>query len=359
MSLLDELEVSDLLKSAEEVSKISSENQDDSSTPYMLWYDNVNNTPEYTHLLVICLDGSYWDSEKAGIPELISIINYAADAYFISHSEPNIVILNNPTNSMFITYSFEHTEFIQEPSYKNGGPVLKSEYKNGRLRIKLAVEFPEHYATTKYLNFLVSVRTFLDNTLLVPRNGEFIEVYCREKNNVWRTLTSQAIEEQSVYMGMAPIFGEGDLAYFYKFLDNKKNVVVIEKSVGSFNISNSESELPQQLQGEIWRNSFLHRLLRKMIDCGPSVSRQVDAWIKRADRFYGKCQHDDTGIDIEDLKPKQTITINGQKYIFKNQSALKEKLSAGTDMRIMLMWTSIAACAVFIFIMTIYHLLLR
>ena len=136
MSILDQLESTDIIDVAGKVADMStpdvSSGMDESFTS---WYNYVNNTPEFTHILAICLDEDYYYKKDVDWKELLEAIDYIASAIFISHSEPNVVLAFNPT-TMLYRQNENIKDFIREPIYKDGGPVLKDSYKNGRIRIK-------------------------------------------------------------------------------------------------------------------------------------------------------------------------------------------------------------------------------
>ena len=324
MSLLDQIEVTDIINSAEKVADISPGIDDSLKESYVSWYDYVNSIPEFTHILAICLDDKYYDKENTDWKELLNVIDYAATANFISHSEPNVVVLQHPDSRIFAVND-SLRDFTKELSYQNGGPVLKEPYYNGHIRIKLAVEMPKHNRSTKYLNFLMSVRSlFGDFSSLAPRDGEFIEVYCREPNYVWRTMLGAAILDSGRTHNTAIMYGESNMAYFYKFVDNSRQCVPVENGTRCF-----ETLLPEPSTYEIYSELFKRTIMNKMLDSGPSVSRQINTWLKRADKFHKKLIK--TGHIIEDydkIKRQTTINIGNRKYILNNRIPLSSKSEA-------------------------------
>ena len=366
MSLLDELESVDS-QTAQTVAEMSEENACNEPAPYQQWYDYVNATPQFTHLLVICLEERNWNyarREPDPLKYILTVISQTADAYFLSHSDPNVVMLDRHGFTLMRDYS-NVEQFYMEPPYDMGGPVLKPSYGNGNMRIKIAVEMPERYAITKYLDFLISVRTLFGKDDLAPRDGEFVEVYHRERNNVWRTVKPDVFDQQMTqHFGMIPMFGEANAAYFYKFVTNRKYLVMSsERTAGPMTFQNEPSELPERSQYEIFAMIFKRRLMSKLIDAGPSVSGQIDAWMKRADCFFRKHRQDDPYVNIEELKPQRTMIYNGpasgpgpMTYVFKKQSEEEKKRP---DVRLTLIWTSMTATGLFILLMCLYHFLLR
>lgn len=290
MSLLDQLEVTDNINSAKSVSDMSTDVVD-TLEPYMSWYDYVNGDSNYTHILAICINEKFYDHWTLDWITLMKMIMYTADANFISHSDANVVVVYNPK-----TFISKLNSFIKEPPYCLGGPVLKDSYGNGLIRIKIAVEMSKTNCTTKFLDFMLSVRTLFEKFSMAPVDGEFVEVYRREQNKVWRTTKSEAFNDILKNYGHAILYNESNALYFYKFVDNSKNCIFTEEKTNT-----CSSELPEPPVSEMYDMLLKRIICNKMLDSGSSVSRQVDVWFKRADKFYLRLKKEQGHSEKEEI----------------------------------------------------------
>ena len=78
--------------------------------------------------------------------------------------------------------------------------------------------------------------------------------------------------------------------------DNSKNCIFTEEKINT-----NQSELPEPPVSEMYDILLKRIICNKMLDSGSSISRQIDVWFKRADKFYSRLKKEQAHSEKEEI----------------------------------------------------------